>query len=81
MSRKVIITAALAGAATMKNQNPAVPYTPKEFAEEAARCYKAGAAMVHVHSREENGMPTHEHARIKETHDAIKDMTPSLSST
>ena len=78
MSRKVIITAALAGAATMKNQNPAVPYTPKEFAEEAARCYKAGAAMVHVHSREENGMPTHEHARIKETHDAIKDMTPEL---
>ena len=44
---KVIITAALAGAATFKNNNPAVPYTPKEFAEEAHQAYRAGAAMVH----------------------------------
>jgi hypothetical protein len=78
MSRKVIITAALTGAATMKNQNPAVPYTPKEFAEEAYKCYKAGAAMVHVHAREDSGMATHDHARIKETHDAIKDRCPEL---
>ena len=42
---KVIITAALAGAATFKNNNPAVPYTPTEFAEEAYKAYKAGAAM------------------------------------
>ncbi len=78
MSGKVIITAALAGAATMKNQNPAVPYTPQEFAEEAYKCWKAGAAMVHVHAREENGMATHDHARIKATHDAIKDKCPNL---
>ncbi|HDP24029.1 MAG TPA: hypothetical protein ENN34_01165 [Deltaproteobacteria bacterium] len=78
MSHKVIITAALSGAATMKNQNPNVPYTPKEFAEEAAKCYKAGAAMVHVHAREESGMATHEHDKIKATHDAIKDKTPEL---
>lgn len=78
MSSKVIITAALAGAATMKNQNPNVPYTPQEFAEEAYKCYKAGAAMVHVHAREETGMATHDHARIKATHDAIKDKCPEL---
>jgi uncharacterized protein (DUF849 family) len=48
---KVIICAALAGPATMKTQNPAVPYSPAEFAEEAARCFEAGAAMVHVHAR------------------------------
>lgn len=78
MSNKVIITAALSGAATMKNQNPSVPYTPQEFAEEAAKCYKAGAAMVHVHAREDSGMATHEHARIKATHDAIRDKTPEL---
>ena len=46
---KVIICAALAGAATMKNNNPSVPYTPEEFAIEAEKCYNAGAAMVHVH--------------------------------
>jgi len=78
MSKKVIITAALSGAATMKNQIDSVPYEPKEFAEEAARCYKAGASMVHIHAREENGMPTHDVARIKATHDAIKEKTPEL---
>ena len=78
LSNKVIITAALAGAATMKNQTPYVPYTPQEFAEEAYKCYKAGAAMVHVHAREDTGMATHDHARIKDTHDAIKDRCPEL---
>ena len=78
MSNKVIITAALSGAATFKNQNPAVPYTPKEFAEEAAKAYKAGAAMVHVHSKSDDGMPTPDIDRIRATHDAIKDKTPEL---
>ena len=78
MSKPVIITAALTGAATMKNQNPSVPYTPAEFAEEAYKCWKAGAAMVHVHAREDGGMATHEHARIKATYDAIKDKCPDI---
>jgi 3-keto-5-aminohexanoate cleavage enzyme len=75
---KVIICAALAGPATMKNQNPAVPYTPWEFADEAARCFEAGAAMVHVHARDDNGWPTHEIDRIRATHDAIKERTPDI---
>ncbi|MBI9091092.1 MAG: 3-keto-5-aminohexanoate cleavage protein [Desulfobacterium sp.] len=78
MAEKVIITAALSGAGTFKNNNPAVPYTPEEFAEEAARCYEAGAAMVHVHARQEDGMPTHDVGLIKATHDAIKERTPGL---
>jgi len=76
--KKVIICAALAGAGTFKNQNPAVPYTPQEFADEAEKCYKSGAAMVHVHARQDDGMPTHEHDRIKVTHDAIKARCPKL---
>ena len=78
MSQKAIITAALTGAATMREQNKNVPYEPHEFAEEALKCYKAGAAMVHVHARESSGMPTHDHARIKETHDAIKEKCPEI---
>lgn len=78
MSKPVILTAALTGAATMKTQNPNVPYTPAEFAEEAYRCWKAGAAMVHIHARMDNGMATHEHDRIRATHDAIKDKCPDL---
>jgi 3-keto-5-aminohexanoate cleavage enzyme len=56
---KCIITAALAGAATMKTQNPGVPYTVDEFIEEAYRCYNAGASIVHIHARDpETGLPT-----------------------
>lgn len=56
---KCIITAALAGAATMKSQNPAVPYTVEEFVEEAYRCFNAGCAIVHIHARDpETGLPT-----------------------
>ena len=78
MSNKVIITAALSGAGTLKEQNPAVPYTPKEFAEEAHKAYKAGAAMVHVHARHEDGSPTHDHDMIRATYDAIREKSPDL---
>ena len=65
MADKVIITAALSGAGTYKNNNPNVPYTAQEFAEESAKCLKAGAAMVHVHSRLDDGTPTHEVDKIR----------------
>ena len=78
MSKRAIITAALSGTATSKEQNPSVPYLPKEFAEEAAKCFKAGAAMVHIHSRTDDGVATHEVERIRATHDAIKEKTPEL---
>ena len=78
MAEKIIITAALSGAATFKNNNPAVPYTPEEFAIEAAKAYKAGAAMVHVHAKTDDGWPTWDIDRIRQTHDAIKDRTPEL---
>jgi 3-keto-5-aminohexanoate cleavage enzyme len=78
MADKVIITAALSGAGTYKNNNPNVPYTAQEFADEVAKCYKAGAAMVHVHARLDDGTPTHEVDKIRATHDAIKDKTPEM---
>ena len=39
----------------MKNNNPSTLYTIEEFAEESYKCYKAGAAMVHVHARMDDG--------------------------
>ncbi len=77
-SKKVIITAALAGAATSKDQNPNVPYTLKEFTEEAHKCYKSGAAIVHVHPRTDDGIPTHDIERVKATYNSIKEKTPEL---
>lgn len=79
MADKVIITAALAGSGVFKNQNPAVPYTPAEFAEEAHKAYKSGAAMVHVHGREaKSGLPTCDVETVRAIYDAIKQKTPEL---
>jgi len=50
MSKRIIITCALSGAGTFNQNNPAVPYTPQEFADAAEKAYKAGAAMIHIFS-------------------------------
>lgn len=74
---KCIITAALAGAATMKSQNQAVPYTVEEFVEEAYRCYNAGCSIVHIHARDpETGLPTSSLETLGEIIKGIKDKCP-----
>lgn len=79
MDDKVVISAALAGAASFKNQNPAVPYTPEEFAEESYRCMNEGAAVVHIHVRDpESGFPTPDLGQIRTTIGAIRDRCPGL---
>ena len=55
---KLILSAALTGAATTRTQCPYLPYTPVEIAEEAKRAVDAGASIVHIHAREDNGMPS-----------------------
>ncbi|MFT3700210.1 MAG: 3-keto-5-aminohexanoate cleavage protein [Kofleriaceae bacterium] len=55
---KVIVSCALTGAVTSKKQCQAIPYTPAEIADEAKRAYDAGAAIVHIHARNDDGTPT-----------------------
>jgi len=55
---KLIITAAITGAETTKEMNPNLPTTPKEQAECAAECVKAGASVIHLHVRDKNGRPS-----------------------
>lgn len=57
-SDKVIITCALTGLAANRAQCPAIPYTPDEIAEEAYRSWQAGASVVHIHAREDDGSPS-----------------------
>ncbi|MDP6777193.1 MAG: 3-keto-5-aminohexanoate cleavage protein [Candidatus Latescibacteria bacterium] len=55
---KLIITAAVSGSAPTKQQNPNVPYTPEEIANEALAAWRAGAAIAHIHVRDpETGVP------------------------
>lgn len=67
MSRKTIITAALTGVLATRAQSPAIPYTPEEIAEEARRSVEAGASIVHIHARQDSGLPAYDvqtYARI-----------------
>src|SRR4026209_202268 len=57
---KAIISCALTGAVTTKKHCPAIPYTPVEIAEEAKRAHDAGAAIVHIHARTDDGRRTWE---------------------
>jgi 3-keto-5-aminohexanoate cleavage enzyme len=77
---KLVISAALAGAATRKDQNPTVPYSPEEFGDEAKKCYDAGAAVVHIHARDESkgGIPTPDLEIIKATIENIKKKAPDV---
>ena len=58
MADQVILSCALTGAVTTKKHCPAIPYTPVEIAEEARRAHDAGAAVVHIHARNDDGSPT-----------------------
>ena len=57
MSGPVVISAALTGVLATREQCPAIPYTPKEIADEAKRAADAGAAIVHIHARTPEGGP------------------------
>ena len=55
----LIINAALTGMVPTKADNPALPITPEEIVEDAARCVHAGASILHLHARDEKGRPTY----------------------
>lgn len=69
---KVIITAALVGAELTRNETPYLPLTPVEIADAARLAVAAGAAVVHIHVRDENGKPTNDVGRFREVLATIK---------
>lgn len=75
---KLIITAAISGAEVTKAQNPAVPYTVEEMVREAKSAFEAGAAVIHVHVREDAGTPTQSRERFRAVMDAIRQACPSV---
>ncbi len=75
---KLIITAAICGAEVTKEHNPAVPYTVEEIAQEAYKAYKAGASIIHLHVREDDGTPTQSKDRFAVCFEAIKKLCPDV---
>jgi 3-keto-5-aminohexanoate cleavage enzyme len=56
----VIITNSISGAVANRDQCPAIPYTPEEYAEEARRAVDEGCTHIHIHARTPDGVPSYE---------------------
>lgn len=58
LGNKVILTVAPTGNVPTRRLTPYAPMTPSEIAAEAYACWKEGAAIVHLHTRDKDGLPT-----------------------
>ena len=67
----VIITCSISGAVANREQCPAIPYTPEEYAAEARRIVDEGGSMIHIHARTPDGVPSYEVEDFRNITDAI----------
>ncbi|MBN2493066.1 MAG: 3-keto-5-aminohexanoate cleavage protein [Deltaproteobacteria bacterium] len=74
--RACIITCALSGVVANRDQCPAIPYRPEEYAAEARRAYEAGAAVVHIHARSVDGSPSYEVSDYRAIYEAVTAACP-----
>lgn len=72
MTTPAIITAAICGAETTREMTPHLPITADELGDEAARCREAGASVIHLHVRRDDGTPTQDKALFQKAIDAIR---------
>jgi uncharacterized protein (DUF849 family) len=69
----VIITCSISGTIANRDQCPAIPYTPDEYASEARRAVDEGAVMIHIHARTPDGVPSYEISDFRDITEAILD--------
>lgn len=77
-SKPVIITCAITGAETTRERQPALPITPSEQAIAAEAAVKAGASIIHLHVREDDGSPSQRSERFEESIRAIRARVPEV---
>lgn len=70
---KMVITCAVCGAETTKEHNPNLPITPEEIAQSAYDAYKAGASIIHLHVRDNEGKPTQDIEIFRKTISLIRE--------
>jgi 3-keto-5-aminohexanoate cleavage enzyme len=78
MSDPLIITAALVGAELTRQNTPFLPLTPDEIAREACAAHEAGAAMVHLHARARDGLPTQDADAYRDIIEAVRALVPEI---
>jgi 3-keto-5-aminohexanoate cleavage enzyme len=74
----LVITVAPVGGELTREQQPHLPLTPAEIAEEVSRSREAGAAMVHLHVRDREGRPTQDREAFTAAMDAIREAAPDI---
>ncbi|HKO37908.1 MAG TPA: 3-keto-5-aminohexanoate cleavage protein [Solirubrobacterales bacterium] len=70
-SDPVIISCSISGVIANRDQCPAIPYTPEEYAAEARRAVDEGASQIHIHARKPDGTPSYEVDDFKAITEAI----------
>ncbi|MDQ3721212.1 MAG: 3-keto-5-aminohexanoate cleavage protein [Actinomycetota bacterium] len=68
----VVITCSISGAVANRDQCPAIPYTPQEYAAEARRVVDEGGSMIHIHARTAEGVPSYETNDFRAITEAIR---------
>ncbi|MBQ9578048.1 MAG: 3-keto-5-aminohexanoate cleavage protein [Ottowia sp.] len=76
MAKKTIITVAPTGAWPKKENNPNVPMTPQEIADDVYDCWQAGAAIAHLHMRDDAGNGTMDKEKFKQTVALLREQHP-----
>jgi 3-keto-5-aminohexanoate cleavage enzyme len=74
----LIINAALTGMVPTKVDNPALPVTPSEIAQDAWECVENGASVVHLHARDDDGRPTYRKGVYAEIVSAVRERCPEV---
>jgi uncharacterized protein (DUF849 family) len=68
----VVLTCAISGVVAGRDQCPAIPYTPQEYAAEARRIVDEGGVQIHIHARKPDGTPSYEVEDFVAIRDAIR---------
>lgn len=76
--KKVIISASLTGVLANRQQCPYIPYTPEEIAEDGRRAVEAGASILHIHARNDDGTPAYDVETYARIHEEVKKRTPDV---
>lgn len=78
MTKPCIVTVAITGSIPMKKDTPAIPVTPSEQIESTQEAFEAGAALVHVHVRNEDQTPGSDPAKFAIVQEGIRKHCPGM---
>ena len=76
--KPVLITAALTGDVPSKNRHMRVPLTPEEIIQDTCEVFEAGARMIHVHVRDDEGKPTYKYEYYERVLEGVRKNCPEM---